>query len=142
MDAQNGGYGAVDGGYGWVRGLVGGEVVGGAGGVGGFGPAGGDHLAAGGEGDAFGPVDLVVAAERGLPATEGVVGHRNGQRHVDTDHADGDGALELPGGGAGGGEDGGAVAVGVGVDQLDAIFQGVDADDDEDGSEDFLGVGG
>ena len=146
MDAQNGGCGAVDGGSGWrverSGRLVGGEVVGGAGGVGGFGPAGGDHLAAGVEGDAFRAVDVLVAEQRGLPAAEGVVGHRHGQRHVDADHAHGDGALELPGRGAGGGEDRGAVAVGVGVDQGDAGVEVLHPDHDEDGAEDFLGVGG
>src|SRR6476661_5250920 len=76
--------------------LVGGEVVGGAGGVGGFGPPGGDYLAAGVEGDAFGAVDVRVAEERSLPAAEGVVGHGHGQRHIDADHAHCDAALELP----------------------------------------------
>src|SRR4029453_5642595 len=43
---------------------------------------------------------------------------------------------------AGGREDRGAVAVGVGVDQVDAGVQVLHADHDEDRSEDFLGVGG
>src|SRR5690349_24563218 len=114
MDAQKGGDGAIDGGYG--RKLVGGEVVGGAGGVVGFGPAGGDDFAAGVEGDAFGAVDVLVAEEGCFPAAEGVVGHRDGEGNVDADHAHSHGALELPCRGTGGGEDRGAVAVGVGVD--------------------------
>src|SRR4029453_2191385 len=123
-------------------GLVGGEGVGGAGGGGGCGEAGGDDVAAGVEGDAFGAVDVFVAEEGVLPAAEGVVGHRDGQGHVDADHAHGHGALERPGRGTGGGEDRGAIAVGVGVDQRDAFVEVGDADHHQDGAEDFLGVGG
>src|SRR3954464_32803 len=119
----------------------GGEGEGGGGGVLDVGPAGGDDFGAGVEGDAFGAVDVLVAEEGGFPAAEGVVCHGDGQGHVDADHAHGDAALECAGGGAGGGEDGCAVAVGVGVDELDAVFEGVDANHHEDGSEDFLRVG-
>ncbi len=64
--------------------------------MGGFGPAGSDDFTARVEGDAFGSVDVLVAEERVLPTAEGVVGHRDGQGHVDAHHADGHGALELP----------------------------------------------
>src|SRR5919205_3064048 len=121
--------------------LVGGEVVGGAGGVGGFGPAGGDDLAAGVEGDAFRAVDVLVPEKGCFPPAEGVVGHGDGQGHVDADHADVHGALELAGRGSRGGEDGGTVTVGVGVDQLDALVQVFDPYHDEYGAEDLFLVG-
>src|SRR5262245_16384515 len=51
------------------------------------GPAGGDHLGAGVERQAVGPVHVQVAEEGRLPAAEAVVRHRNRYRHVDADHA-------------------------------------------------------
>src|SRR5690625_2734901 len=54
------------------------------------GPAGGDGLLAGVEADALGAVGVVLAEQRVLPAAEGVVAHRRGDRDVDADHADGD----------------------------------------------------
>ena len=48
--------------------------------------------------------------------------------------------MEARGGAAGAGEDGDAVAVFVGVDEGDGVFDGGDVDADEDGAEDFFGV--
>ena len=75
-----------------------------------------------------------------LPAAEAVVGHRNRDRHVDADHADLDLVLEAPGGAAVVGEDGGAVAVGVGVDQFQCLVVGFDADHRQHRAEDLVGV--
>src|SRR3990167_5681595 len=55
-------------------------------------PARGDRLEPGVEAHALHAVDAVVAEDRGLPATEAVVGHRHRDRHVDADHADPDAA--------------------------------------------------
>src|SRR3954451_2932382 len=82
---------------------------------GGVGPAAGDYLAAGVEVDPLGAVHVRVAEEARLPPAEAVVAHRDGDRHVDADHADVDVELELAGGAAGaGGEGRGGAAGGVG----------------------------
>src|SRR6186997_1144205 len=52
-----------------------------------LGPAARDHLAAGVEVDAFLAVDVRVAEERALPASERVVGDGHGNGDVDADHA-------------------------------------------------------
>nr|WP_254801958.1 hypothetical protein [Kitasatospora sp. SUK 42] len=83
-----------------------------------------------------------VAEERGLPAPEGVVGDRHRDRHVDADHADLHLELEAPGRAAVVGEEGGAVAVRVGVDERQALLVGGDADDGEDRAEDLVVVDG
>src|SRR6476620_8140844 len=92
-------------------------------------PAGGDDLVAGVEVEAFGAVRVGVAEEGGLPAAEGVVADRNGDGDVDADHADFDLVLVTAGGAAVVGEDGGAVAVGVAVDQGERVVVGGDPDD-------------
>jgi hypothetical protein len=63
-----------------------------------------------------------VAEQGGFPAAEAVVGHGHGDGHVNADHADLDFVLEAPRRTAVIGEDGGAVAVGVGVDQRALSF--------------------
>jgi hypothetical protein len=63
-----------------------------------------------------------VAEQGGFPAAEAVVGHGHGDGHGDADHADLDFVLEAPRRTAVIGEDGGAVAVGVGVDQRALSF--------------------
>ncbi len=67
------------------------------------------------------PVGRAVAEDRRLPTSEGVGGHRHRDGHVDSDHADLDGPLELPGRGAVAGEHADAVAVRVGIDQVDGF---------------------
>jgi hypothetical protein len=68
----------------------------------------------------------------------------HGQRHrdgnVDTQLPDVDVLLEFRGGAAGAGEDGGAVAVGIGVDEMDGGGDGGDVEADEDGAEDLFCV--
>src|SRR5687768_4169330 len=59
-------------------------------------PPGGDHLGAGVERHTLGAVHVLVAEEGVLPAAEGVVGHRDGDRDVDADHPHLDAALEPP----------------------------------------------
>ncbi len=103
-------------------------------------PARGDHLATGEEVHALGAVGVGVAEQRALPAAEGEVRHRHRDRHVDPDHADLDLVLEQPGRGAVAGEDRGAVAVLVGVDQVETLAVAADADDREHRAEDLLGV--
>ncbi len=51
-------------------------------------PARGHGLELSIEAHAFHDVDAVVAEDRGLPAAEGVIGHRHRDRHVDAHHAD------------------------------------------------------
>src|SRR5688572_13045555 len=60
-------------------------------------PAARDRLLAREEVHALGAVCLRVAEDRVLEATEGVVGDRHGNRHVDADHADLDLVLEAAG---------------------------------------------
>src|SRR5918999_1045549 len=59
-----------------------------------LGPAAGDRLGAGVEADPLGPVDVVVAEQRVLPAAERVERHRHRDRDVDPDHPDLHPALE------------------------------------------------
>src|SRR5713101_8275070 len=84
-------------------------------------PATGDGLGAGVETDAFWAVYVRVAEQRVLPPAEGVEGHRHRDRDVDADHPDLHAALESLRRLAAGGEDRGAVAVGVGVDDVDRL---------------------
>ena len=65
---------------------------------------------------------------------------RDGDGHVDADLAALDVLLEGLRGGAGLGEDGHAVAVFVGVDEVDGAGEGGDFEGDEDGAEDLFGV--
>src|SRR6266508_2133290 len=104
------------------------------------GPAAGDDLGAGVEGDALGAVDMRVAEERGLPAAERVVGHRHGNRHVQADHPDRHPAFEPARRLTARREEGHPVAVRVGVDQLDRLVEGVDAQDYQHRSEYLVGV--
>lgn len=68
----------------------------------------------------------------------------HGQRHrdgnVDTQLPYIDVLLEFGGSAAGAGEDGGAVAVGIGVDEVDGGGDGGDVEADEDGAEDLFCV--
>ena len=84
---------------------------------------------------------LVQVAEAGpLPAAEGVVGHRNRDRHVDADHADLHAGHEVAGGVAVAGEDRDAVAVFVFGGQPQRLFVVVGPHDAEHRSEDLVGV--
>src|SRR5918993_2897230 len=105
-----------------------------------LGPALRDDLGPRVEADAVGPVDVLLAEEAALPPAEGVVGHGHGNRHVDADHADLHATGELAGRAAVRGEDGRAVPVGVGVDQVDGVVDGVRAQHREDRTEDLLPV--
>jgi hypothetical protein len=67
------------------------------------------------------PWAWAVAEQGGFPAAEAVVGHGHGDGHV-ADHADLDFVLETLRRTAVIGQDGGAVAVGVGVDQRALSF--------------------
>src|SRR5271163_2522073 len=58
-------------------------------------PARRDRLEMGEEAHALGPVHVVVAEQRALPAAEAVERHRHRDRYVDADHADLDLADEL-----------------------------------------------
>src|SRR4051794_26269203 len=87
------------------------------------GPPAGDDLRLGVEPHSLGTVNMVVAEQRVLPSPEGVEGHGHRNRHVDADHPDAHFALERARHLARGGEHSGAVAVRVGVDQLDRGVQ-------------------
>src|SRR5215210_3407361 len=105
-----------------------------------LGPAGRDHLAARVELHALGAVDVRVAEQRRLPAPEGVEGHRHRDRDVDADHPDLHLSLEPPRGLPAGGEDRRAVGVGVRVDQLDRVGQGLDSHHAQHRPEDLVAV--
>lgn len=79
-----------------------------------------------------------AAGDTLLVTGEGEHGQWHGNGHVDTQLAGLNVLLEARRGGAGAGEDGGAVAVLVGVDQVDGVVEGFDVQTDEDGSEDLL----
>ena len=66
---------------------------------------------------------MQIAEEAAAPAGEGEERQRHRNRHVDADLTDRDLVLEAPRRAAGAREDGGAVAVGVVVDQLDGLGQ-------------------
>src|ERR1700712_1378903 len=83
---------------------------------------------------------MLVAEQRVLPATEGVIGHRYRDRDVDADHADLDATLKPAGRVAAGGGDGGGGAVGVCVDQLDGLVDRGGPQYRQDGAENFLAV--
>ena len=103
-------------------------------------PALGDRLGPGEEVHALDAVGVGVAEEAVLPPTEGVVGHRRGDRHVDADHPDLDLVLEAPRCPTVVGEDRRAVAVGVVVDQLQALVVGAHPHDREHRAEDLVRV--
>src|SRR6056297_4344566 len=109
---------------------------------GGVGPSAGDHLAAGVEVDALGPVHVGVAEQARLPPAEAVVAHRYRYGHVHADHADLHVELELAGGTAVAGEDGRAVGVRVGVDRVDAVLVAVHPHHAEHRPEDLVAVAG
>ena len=83
-----------------------------------------------------------VPESGGLPPAEGVVGNRHRNRHVDPDHADLHLSLEPAGRSTVAGEDRGAVRVRVGVDQVQALVEGVNAHDREHRPEDLVAVDG
>src|SRR5580700_8399138 len=101
-------------------------------------PARGHGLELGVEAHAFHAVDAVVAEDRGLPAAEGVVGHRHRDRHVDADHADLDVVGEGTRGVAVAGEDRRAVAVGMVVHQPDRLVEAPGAHHRQHRSEDLV----
>src|SRR5919112_2518429 len=76
------------------------------------GPALGDLLELGPEADALRAVLVDIAEARTLPAAERVVGDRDRDRHVDSDHPDVDPRRELARRVAVTGEDGDPVAIG------------------------------
>src|SRR6478672_7146819 len=105
------------------------------------GPAGGDRLDLGPELHAFHAVLVGVAEGRALPAAEGVIGDRHGDRDVDPDHADFDAGGEVAGRAAVLGEDGDAVAVLVLAGKRQGFLEAGGADDLQHGTEDLFLVG-
>ena len=81
-----------------------------------------------------------AAGDALLVAREGEHGERDRDGHVDADLAGFDVLLEARCGRAGAGEDRGAVAVLVGVDEVDGVFERVDVDADEHRAEDLFAV--
>ena len=88
------------------------------------------------------PVEIARPCPRHtlLVAREAEHGQRDGDGDVDPQLAGFDLLLEAGGGGAGFGEDGGAVAVFVGVDQVDGFVGCFDVEAHEDGAEDLFRV--
>ena len=81
-----------------------------------------------------------VAEERTLPAAEGEEGHRHGYRNIHSDHADVHLFVKAPRRTSGVREDGGAIAVGVGIDHLDRFIDGIGAQHGQDGTEDLVAI--
>ena len=79
-----------------------------------------------------------IAEGRSLPAAKGVVGDRNRDRHVDTDHADLDARGEIAGRVAVTGEDGNAVTHLVVVGELDGVLVGRRTHHRQNGAEDLF----
>src|SRR5215216_1489659 len=101
-------------------------------------PARRDDLGPGVEVDALGPVHVGVAEQARLPAAEAVVADGDRDRHVDADHPDVDVPLELARRAAVAGEDRRAVAIRVGVDQLEPVVVGGDPGDGQHRAEDLV----
>ena len=79
-----------------------------------------------------------IAEARSLPATEGVIGDRNRDRHIDTDHADLHAAGEIAGSITVTGEDRNAVAIFMIVRQSQRFLVVLGAHDRENRTEDFF----
>lgn len=77
-----------------------------------------------------------------LVSSKGKHGQGHGDGHINTQLTGFDVLLEPGGGGARGGEDGGTVAVFVGVCECNSIVKGLNVETDEDRTEDFLFVAG
>ena len=107
---------------------------------GGLGPAGRDGLGAGVELHSLRAVDVQIAEERLLPAAkrEEGHGHRDGDVHPHHPHLHL--VLEALRRRAGAGEDGGAVAVGVRVDDREGLLERAGAEHDQHWPEDLLAV--
>src|SRR5882672_9144408 len=82
-------------------------------------PAGRHRFEAGEEAYAFGPVHVVIAEERSLPAAEAMEGHGHGDGNVDAHHADLNALGELVGRVAARGKNGAPVSIAMRVDQID-----------------------
>jgi len=87
-------------------------------------------------------IERVRASTRNTLLVSREAEHRQWDRdgHIDAHLAGLDVLLEVRGGGAAAREDGDAVAVFVGVDEIYGFIDGVDVQADEDGAEDFFGV--
>lgn len=105
-------------------------------------PQTGDGLPLGVEAQAVLAVEVGQAGSGDTLLVAGEAEHRqrDGDGHVDADLAGLKFLLEQRRSRAGPGEDGRAVAVGVGVDEVNGLFGGVDIQADEDGAEDLFGV--
>ncbi|KFF32029.1 chemotaxis protein [Pseudomonas aeruginosa VRFPA01] len=103
-------------------------------------PAAGDGLGLGIEAHRLLAVGVQVAVEGALPAGEGEERQRYRDRHVDSHLADLHRVLVAPSGAAGAGEQAGAVAIGIGVDQGDGLFQAIHLQAGQHRAEDFLAV--
>lgn len=104
-------------------------------------PLGRDGLDLRVEVDARLSIEVDVATDRRTRAREREHGERYRDRHVDTNLADVDFVLELARGSTRGRENGGTVAIRVGVDQLNGFFQRIHRRAAQHGAEDFLCVG-
>ena len=79
-----------------------------------------------------------AAGDALLVTGEGEHGQRDGDGHVDAQLAGFTFLLEARGGRAGASEDGGTVAVFVGVDEINGVVKRLDIEADENGTEDLL----
>ena len=79
-----------------------------------------------------------LAEERALPASEGMPGHRHGNRHIDADHADLDAPRKFTGRSSVARVARDAIAELVRVDQFDRAVEIGHADHAQDRSEDLL----
>src|SRR4051794_20118252 len=74
-------------------------------------PTRGHHLAPGVEGDALRPLHVLFAKQGSFPSAKGIISERDGDRYVDTHHADAHAALEFARGFPVGRKNGGTVAI-------------------------------
>src|SRR5690349_9192539 len=106
-----------------------------------LGPTCRHRLDAGIEAHALWAMLVDVAEGRALPAAEGVIGERHGDRHVDAYHADLHLAGEFARGIAVAGEDGDTVAVLVVAGKRHRLIEILGARDLQNGSENFFLIG-
>ena len=103
-------------------------------------PAGGDGLDLSVEVDGGLSVEVSGSDEGGAGSGEAEEGERYRDGHVDTNLSDINLVLEFASGSSRAGEDCSSISVGVGVDQLNGLFQGINIDTNQNGTEDLLSV--
>jgi hypothetical protein len=105
-------------------------------------PAAGNGLHAGVKTHPFRAVHVMVAKQRGFPAAKAVEGHRHRNRHIDAHHAHLDAMGKFARGTTVTGKDGGAIAIGMLIDQLYRCVQTIHPHHGQHRAEDFFLIDG